>query len=123
MNRPERVFTTQQIRLERRLPSYWRVTFDLPPLIETAADLCRGQKMRYGSAILMGHVATAQGAPLSGTRVRATWLGEAGSAGGGTGYPNGPVYQLTPRPGANSGCMMRRYSRNSGASISIGIDF
>ncbi len=25
--------------------------------------------------------------------------------------------------GANSGCMILRYSRNSGASISIGIDF
>ena len=23
---------TEQIRLERRLPSYWRVTFDIPPL-------------------------------------------------------------------------------------------
>ena len=23
---------TRQIRLERRLPSYWRVTFDHPPL-------------------------------------------------------------------------------------------
>jgi enoyl-CoA hydratase/carnithine racemase len=32
MNRPERTFTAQQIRLEKRLPSYWRVTFDIPPL-------------------------------------------------------------------------------------------
>lgn len=32
MNRPETVFTTQRLRLERRLPSYWRVTFDHPPL-------------------------------------------------------------------------------------------
>src|ERR1700728_2048167 len=32
MNRSERTFTTEQIRLERRLPSYWRVTFDIPPL-------------------------------------------------------------------------------------------
>ncbi len=32
MNRNERTFTTEQIRLERRLPSYWRVTFDIPPL-------------------------------------------------------------------------------------------
>src|SRR5712671_2703213 len=32
MNRTERTFTTEQIRLERRSPSYWRVTFDLPPL-------------------------------------------------------------------------------------------
>jgi len=32
MNRTERTFTTEQIRLERRLPSYWRVTFDIPPL-------------------------------------------------------------------------------------------
>src|SRR5213595_334034 len=32
MNRPERTFTTEQIRLERRLPSYWRVTFDMPPV-------------------------------------------------------------------------------------------
>ena len=30
MNRPERTFTTEQIRLERRLPTYWRVTFDMP---------------------------------------------------------------------------------------------
>ncbi len=32
MNRPENVSSIQQIRLERRLPSYWRVTFDHPPL-------------------------------------------------------------------------------------------
>jgi enoyl-CoA hydratase/carnithine racemase len=32
MNRPERTFASQQIRLERRLPTYWRVTFDMPPV-------------------------------------------------------------------------------------------
>jgi enoyl-CoA hydratase/carnithine racemase len=32
MNRLERTFTTGQIRLERRLPTYWRVTFDMPPV-------------------------------------------------------------------------------------------
>jgi enoyl-CoA hydratase/carnithine racemase len=32
MNRPERTFTTEQIRLERRLLTYWRVTFDMPPV-------------------------------------------------------------------------------------------
>ena len=32
MNRPERNFTTEDIRLERRLPTYWRVTFDMPPV-------------------------------------------------------------------------------------------
>jgi hypothetical protein len=32
MNRPERTFATQQIQFERRLPSYWRVTFDIPPV-------------------------------------------------------------------------------------------
>ena len=32
MNRPETTSTTEQIRLERRLPSYWRVTLDIPPL-------------------------------------------------------------------------------------------
>jgi enoyl-CoA hydratase/carnithine racemase len=32
MNRPERTFTTEQIRLERRLPTYWRVIFDMPPV-------------------------------------------------------------------------------------------
>ena len=32
MNRPERSFTTEQIRLERRLPTYWRVIFDMPPV-------------------------------------------------------------------------------------------
>jgi enoyl-CoA hydratase/carnithine racemase len=32
MNRPERTFSAQQIQLERRLPSYWRVTFDMPPV-------------------------------------------------------------------------------------------
>jgi enoyl-CoA hydratase/carnithine racemase len=32
MNRPEKTFTTRQVRLERRLSSYWRVTFDHPPL-------------------------------------------------------------------------------------------
>jgi len=31
MNRSEGTSATQQIRLERRLPSYWRVTFDIPP--------------------------------------------------------------------------------------------
>jgi len=32
VNRFETSTTAQQIRLERRLPSYWRVTFDHPPL-------------------------------------------------------------------------------------------
>jgi enoyl-CoA hydratase/carnithine racemase len=32
MNRPETVFPSREIRLDRRLPSYWRVTFDLPPV-------------------------------------------------------------------------------------------
>ena len=32
MNRPERTFTTEDIHLERRLPSYWRVSFDMPPV-------------------------------------------------------------------------------------------
>lgn len=32
MNRPEHNFTTEEIRLERRLPTYWRVTFDMPPV-------------------------------------------------------------------------------------------
>jgi enoyl-CoA hydratase/carnithine racemase len=32
MSRLERTFTTERVRLERRLPSYWRVTFDHPPL-------------------------------------------------------------------------------------------
>src|SRR5260370_8307729 len=32
MNRPERTCATREIRVERRLPSYWRVTFDLPPV-------------------------------------------------------------------------------------------
>jgi enoyl-CoA hydratase/carnithine racemase len=32
MNRPERIVTTGEIRIERRLPSYWRVTFDMPPV-------------------------------------------------------------------------------------------
>ena len=32
MNRSERTFATGEIRVERRLPSYWRVTFDLPPV-------------------------------------------------------------------------------------------
>jgi len=32
MNRPERTLTTGDIRLERRLPSYWRVSFDMPPV-------------------------------------------------------------------------------------------
>jgi enoyl-CoA hydratase/carnithine racemase len=32
VNRPEPSFTTQEIKLERRLPSYWRVTFDMPPV-------------------------------------------------------------------------------------------
>jgi enoyl-CoA hydratase/carnithine racemase len=32
MNRPETVFATQQIQLERVLPTYWRVTFDIPPV-------------------------------------------------------------------------------------------
>jgi enoyl-CoA hydratase/carnithine racemase len=32
MNRPETIVASREIRVERRLPSYWRVTFDLPPL-------------------------------------------------------------------------------------------
>jgi enoyl-CoA hydratase/carnithine racemase len=32
MNRPERNFFSEQIHLEKRLPSYWRVTFDISPL-------------------------------------------------------------------------------------------
>lgn len=32
MNRPETAFATQQIRLERLLPTYWRVTFDIRPV-------------------------------------------------------------------------------------------
>jgi enoyl-CoA hydratase/carnithine racemase len=32
VNRLEKSIAAKQIRLERRLPSYWRVTFDLPPL-------------------------------------------------------------------------------------------
>jgi enoyl-CoA hydratase/carnithine racemase len=32
MNRPETAFATQQIRLERLLPAYWRVTFDIRPV-------------------------------------------------------------------------------------------
>jgi enoyl-CoA hydratase/carnithine racemase len=32
MTRQDRSFTAQRIHLERRLPSYWRVTFDHPPL-------------------------------------------------------------------------------------------
>jgi enoyl-CoA hydratase/carnithine racemase len=32
MNRPEKESSIQQIRLERRLPTYWRVTFDIPPV-------------------------------------------------------------------------------------------
>src|SRR5215207_10563440 len=32
MTRLERTFTAQRVRLERRLPSYWRVIFDHPPL-------------------------------------------------------------------------------------------
>src|SRR5215470_13446289 len=31
MTRVERIPTVQQVHLERRLPSYWRVTFDHPP--------------------------------------------------------------------------------------------
>src|SRR6201989_1087318 len=32
MNRPERDAANPGIRVERRLPAYWRVTFDLPPV-------------------------------------------------------------------------------------------
>ena len=32
MSRPGPTFATDQIRLERRLPTYWRVTFDMPPV-------------------------------------------------------------------------------------------
>src|ERR1700744_2088022 len=32
MNRPEKISATRQIRLERRLPAYWRVTLDLQPV-------------------------------------------------------------------------------------------
>lgn len=32
MNRPELTFASDEIQLERRLPSYWRVTFNMPPV-------------------------------------------------------------------------------------------
>jgi enoyl-CoA hydratase/carnithine racemase len=32
MNRPEKLFASEQIRLERHLPSFWRVTFEIPPV-------------------------------------------------------------------------------------------
>jgi enoyl-CoA hydratase/carnithine racemase len=32
MNRTEKISSVRRIRLERRLPAYWRVTFDDPPL-------------------------------------------------------------------------------------------
>ena len=32
VNRSEKIAPARQIRLERRLPTYWRVTFDHPPL-------------------------------------------------------------------------------------------
>jgi enoyl-CoA hydratase/carnithine racemase len=32
MNRAQTVFATEQIRLERVLPTYWRVIFDIPPV-------------------------------------------------------------------------------------------
>jgi enoyl-CoA hydratase/carnithine racemase len=32
MNRPERGLAAREIRVERVLPSYWRVTFELPPV-------------------------------------------------------------------------------------------
>lgn len=32
MNRPEISFATREIRVERRSPSYWRITFELPPV-------------------------------------------------------------------------------------------
>ena len=32
MNGSEGTFASDQVRLERRLASYWRVTFDIPPL-------------------------------------------------------------------------------------------
>ena len=31
MNRPERTSPVHQVRLDQRLPTYWRVTFDYPP--------------------------------------------------------------------------------------------
>jgi enoyl-CoA hydratase/carnithine racemase len=32
VNNPQQALSSRQIQLERRSPSYWRVTFDLPPL-------------------------------------------------------------------------------------------
>jgi enoyl-CoA hydratase/carnithine racemase len=32
MNRSEKSSAVRQVRLERRLPAYWRVTFDIPPV-------------------------------------------------------------------------------------------
>jgi enoyl-CoA hydratase/carnithine racemase len=39
MNRPEKISSTRRIRLERRLPTYWRVTFDFPPVNIFGPDL------------------------------------------------------------------------------------
>jgi enoyl-CoA hydratase/carnithine racemase len=39
MNRPEKISSMRQIRLEQRLPTYWRVTFDFPPVNIFGPDL------------------------------------------------------------------------------------
>jgi enoyl-CoA hydratase/carnithine racemase len=39
MNRPEKISSVRQIRLQRRLPTYWRVTFDFPPVNIFGPDL------------------------------------------------------------------------------------
>jgi hypothetical protein len=41
MSRPERTFTTEDIHLERRLPSYWRVIFDMPRSTSSAQNISR----------------------------------------------------------------------------------
>jgi hypothetical protein len=54
---------------------------ELPPVSEAIDDVCHGQRMRGGSTILIGHVASADGVSLSGVKVHSTWLGSVEQAG------------------------------------------
>lgn len=61
--------TTEILRLE------------LPPVSEVINDVCRGQRMRDGSTILIGQVAAADASSLAGATIRSTWLGDVMQAG------------------------------------------
>ena len=106
MNRPEQVSAVRQVRLERRLPAYWRVTFDIPPLnifgpetipqldeIITALQTDEQVKVVVFDSAVEGFFLTHYNFPGAARGVDADTAGQDGLAGA-SGYAG------TPQPGA-----------------------